>query len=48
MQDSVLERLLVVENITEIWIGNFKTFRGKVGLRSRNFLKKVGTVATFS
>ncbi len=31
MQYTVLERLLVVDYMTEIWMWNFKNFIGKLG-----------------
>ncbi len=48
MQNSVLERLLVVDYMTEIPMWNFKNFMGKLGSKSWNLLEKVGSVTTFS
>jgi hypothetical protein len=31
MQNTVLERLFVIETTTEIWIENFKNLMGKFG-----------------
>jgi hypothetical protein len=48
MQNSVLERLLVVDYMTEILNLKFRKLHGKVGLQSRNLMKKVGSVTSFS
>jgi hypothetical protein len=49
MQDAVLERLLVVDYMASLHLDlKFANFRGKVWLQSRNLLKKVEPLTTYS
>ncbi len=49
MQNSVLERLLVVDYMTDIWIWNLQNFVLKLVSEVENcYKKKVGPVTTFS